>query len=93
MRYTKSAVNKVMQEVFGKDVLPVTTLLNKHEEISEIKLAELMRVEVNEARRVLYKLYHENLVSFKKRKILSMVGIPIIGHSIILVLELCFKRQ
>lgn len=68
MRYTKSAVNKVMDEVFGKEVLPVTTLLNKHEEISEIKLAELMRVEVNEARRVLYKLYHQSLVSFKKKK-------------------------
>ncbi|MFW6231317.1 MAG: hypothetical protein ACOC32_04835, partial [Nanoarchaeota archaeon] len=39
-----------------------------HEEISEIKLAELMKTEVNEARRVLYLLYHENLVSFKKKK-------------------------
>lgn len=57
-----------MQEVFGEDVVPVTTLLNEHEEISEIKIADCLKVEVNEARKILYRLYNENLVKFKKKK-------------------------
>ncbi len=68
VKMSRTAVNKVMQEVFGKSVLPVTSLLSKHEELSEIKLAELLKIEVNEARKVLYRLYNENLVFFKKKK-------------------------
>ena len=68
MKYSRSAVNKVIEEVFGREVIPVTKLLSKHEEISEIKLADNLNIEVNEARRSLYKLYQENIVSFKKKK-------------------------
>ena len=68
MRVTRSAVNKVMEEVFGQDILPVTKILHKNDEISEIKLAENLDVDVNEARRALYMLYNENLVRFKKKK-------------------------
>ena len=68
MKYSRSAVNKVMEEVFGTEVVPVTKLLSKYEEISEIKLADHLKVEVNEARRSLYKLYQENVVTFKKKK-------------------------
>ena len=68
MKFSRSAVNKVIEEVFGQEVVPVTKLLNKYEEISEIKLADYLKIEVNEARRSLYKLYQENIVSFKKKK-------------------------
>ena len=68
MKSTRVAINKIIQEVFGEEVMPVTKLLNEHEEISEIKIANLLEVEVNEARKILYKLYQENVVSFKKKK-------------------------
>ncbi len=68
MKFNRSTMNKVMKEVFGQDVLPVTAMLNNCEEISEIKLADQLKIEVNEARRTLYKLYQENLVTFKKKK-------------------------
>lgn len=68
MKYSRSTVEKVMKEVFGQEILPVTKLLNQNEEISELKLADKLKVEVNEARRSLYKLYQENLVSFKRKK-------------------------
>ena len=68
MKYSRSDINRVMKEVFGQEVIPVATLLNKHEEISEIKMADHLKTEVNEVRRYLYKLYQENIVTFKKKK-------------------------
>ena len=68
MEFSEDVLKRVMQESLGIDVYPVTMLLNENEELSELKLASIMNVEVNEARRLLYKLYQENLVSFKKKK-------------------------
>ncbi len=63
-----NAINIAISEFIGADVLPVTELLNKNEELSEIKLAKIMKVDVNETRRLLYKLHDQNLVKFKKKK-------------------------
>lgn len=68
MQITEKIIKRVMQESLGEDVLPVTLLLNDNEELSEIKLASLLKIEVNETRRILYKLHHNNLVTFKKKK-------------------------
>jgi transcription initiation factor TFIIE subunit alpha len=68
MEYSTEQIEKVMQECIGNDVLPITSLLHKNEELSELKLAKIMKVDVNEARRLLYKLHHHNLVTFKKKK-------------------------
>ncbi|MFP4111953.1 MAG: hypothetical protein ACLFPQ_06820 [Candidatus Woesearchaeota archaeon] len=68
MEITEQILKRVMQESLGTEVLPITLLLNQNEELSEIKLSTLLKTEVNETRRILYKLHHQNLVSFKKKK-------------------------
>ena len=68
MELTEDIIKRVMQESLGMEVLPITLLLNQNEELSELKLSTLLKTEVNETRRILYKLHHQNLVSFKKKK-------------------------
>ena len=68
MEIKEDVIKRVMQESLGTEVLPITMLLNENEELSEIKLAALLKIEINETRRILYKLHDSNLVSFKKKK-------------------------
>ncbi len=68
MKCNRTTVERVMKDVFGQEVIPVTKILSNHEEISELKLADELNVEVNEARRALYMLYQENVVKFKRKK-------------------------
>lgn len=68
MELKEDVIKRVMQESLGTEVLPMTMLLNDHDELSEIKLAALLKIEINETRRMLYKLHDRNLVSFKKKK-------------------------
>ena len=68
MKLSNKLVEEVVTEVAGEDVLPLVKLLKNKKNVSEFKLAETLKHEVNLVRNMLYRLYHANLVSFTRRK-------------------------
>ena len=68
MKVTNKIVEDVVVEVAGEDVVPLVKNLKNKKNVSEFKLAENIKKEVNEIRNMLYRLYDANLVSFIRRK-------------------------
>ena len=61
-------VEEIISQVAGKDVMPLVKLLKHKKNVSEFKLAESIRKEINLTRNMLYRLYDANLVSFIRKK-------------------------
>ncbi len=68
MKLSNKLVEDVVTSVAGEDVLPLVKLLKNKKNVSEFKLAESLKLEINVVRNMLYRLYHANLVSFIRRK-------------------------
>ncbi len=68
MKLSNKLVEEVVSSVAGEDVLPLVKLLKNKKNVSEFKLAESLKLEINVTRNMLYRLYHANLVSFIRRK-------------------------
>jgi len=58
----------LVEEIAGKDVIPLIDLLWGKENVSEFKLADKLEITVNLVRNMLYKLNSHNLVDFIRRK-------------------------
>lgn len=61
-------VDELVKEVAGPDVIPLVQLIKDKENISEFKLADKMKITVNQVRNMLYRLSDKNLVSFIRKK-------------------------
>lgn len=68
MKLSNKIVEAVVSEVAGEDVIPLVKSLKNKKNVSEFKLAETIKEEVNITRNMLYRLYDANLVSFIRRK-------------------------
>jgi transcription initiation factor TFIIE subunit alpha len=68
MKLSNKIIENVVSEVAGEDVLPLVRVLKNKKNVSEFKLADSIKREVNETRNMLYRLYDANLVSFIRRK-------------------------
>lgn len=68
MKVTQKAVDEVVAEVAGPDVVPLVRILSDKSNVSEFKLADSMKTEINITRNMLYRLYDHNLVSFSRKK-------------------------
>lgn len=68
MKITQKIVEDVVSEVAGADTIDVISALKNKKNVSEFKIAEDIKKEINETRNMLYRLYHSNLVSFIRRK-------------------------
>jgi transcription initiation factor TFIIE subunit alpha len=68
MRLTNKIVEDVVSEVAGEDVVPLVNAIKNKKNVSEFKLAESIKEEVNTTRNMLYRLYDNNLVSFVRKK-------------------------
>ncbi|MCX6707983.1 MAG: hypothetical protein NT001_07695 [Candidatus Woesearchaeota archaeon] len=68
MKLSNKILDDVIIEVAGEDVLPLVKAMKNKKNVSEFKLAEKMKVEVNIMRNMLYRLYKSNLVSFIRKK-------------------------
>ncbi len=68
MKITKKAFDEVIGEVAGEDVLPLVRNMGNRKNISEFKLSENIKIEINHVRNMLYRLYNANLVSFIRKK-------------------------
>jgi transcription initiation factor TFIIE subunit alpha len=65
---TKKAIDEAVAESAGEEVLPLVRILKKRKNVSEFKLAEQIKKEINITRNLLYRLYNANLVSFERIK-------------------------
>jgi len=61
-------IDTVVAQVAGQDVVRLVKALRIRKNVSEFKLAELLKEEVNLTRNMLYRLYNANLVSFTRKK-------------------------
>lgn len=61
-------ISEVVREVAGDDVIPLVRALKNKKNVSEFKLADAIRQEINLTRNMLYRLYDHNLVSFIRKK-------------------------
>jgi transcription initiation factor TFIIE subunit alpha len=68
MKLSNKNVEDVVVEVAGNDVLPLLKALKNKKNVSEFKLAEQIKTEINFVRNMLYRLYHANLVTFTRKK-------------------------
>ena len=68
MKVTSKIVEEIVSEVAGEDVLPLVKALRNKSNVSEFKLADSIRKEINLTRNMLYRLYDNNLVSFIRKK-------------------------
>ena len=68
MRLTNKIIDEVVTEVAGEDVIPLVNSLKNKKNVSEFKLAENIKEEVNATRNKLYRLYDYSLVSFIRKK-------------------------
>lgn len=68
MKLSNKIVESVVSEVAGQDVIPLVKALKNKKNISEFKLAEDIKQEINTTRNMLYRLYDANLVSFIRKK-------------------------
>jgi transcription initiation factor TFIIE subunit alpha len=65
---TLGIVEEIVSEVAGEDVLPLVKALKNKSNVSEFKLADQIKKEINLTRNMLYRLYDNNLVSFIRKK-------------------------
>lgn len=68
MKPSNKVIEEVVQEVAGDDVVPLVNILKNKKNISEFKLAEDIKQEINTTRNMLYRLYDYSLVSFTRKK-------------------------
>jgi len=68
MRLSNTMIEDVIIEVAGQDVVPLVNALKNKKNVSEFKLADTIKQEVNTTRNMLYRLYNSNLVSFIRKK-------------------------
>lgn len=68
MKLSGKVIEELIAEMVGEDVVPLVRELKNKTNVSEFKLAERLKIEINAVRNSLYRLYHLNLVSFIRRK-------------------------
>lgn len=64
----KSGHLQTVAEVIGEEAVPVVQYLKGKKNISEFKIAESIRAEVNAVRKMLYAMQNSNLVSYYRKK-------------------------
>ena len=68
IRLTDKKIEEVVKFACGDDVIPLIRKLKGKENISEFKLAELLKEDIKRVRNILYRLYGANLVEFTRKK-------------------------
>lgn len=68
MRLSNNIIDSVVKEVVGEDAIPLVRFLKNNKNVSEFKIADVIKKEVNATRNMLYRLYENNLVSFMRKK-------------------------
>jgi len=67
-RMPSKIIDEVVAAVAGPDVVALVKVLRNKPNLSEFKLADTIKIEINLTRNMLYRLYDNNLVSFIRKK-------------------------
>jgi len=65
---TDNIIKEVVEELMGEDGVKAIMYLRENENVSEFTIAEKMKLDIQEARALLYRLYETNLVKFERKK-------------------------
>lgn len=68
MKVSTKLVEDVVAEVAGPDTVELVRAIKNKKNISEFKIAEMLSLDVNIIRNMLYRLYDNNLIAFVRRK-------------------------
>ena len=68
MKLSDKLIEQVVSESVGEDAIKIVRTLKNKKNVSEFQIAENIKIEVNTIRNILYRLYHENLVTFIRKK-------------------------
>lgn len=68
MKLSDKIIEQVVSESVGQDAVQIVKALKNKKNISEFKISEQIKLEVNTIRNILYRLYDENLVTFIRKK-------------------------
>lgn len=68
VKATNKDMLEIITKVVGDDVLPLVNYLKDRKNVSEFKLADKLKLEVNATRNMLYRLHTHNLVTYNRKK-------------------------
>lgn len=68
MKVTNKVIEDVVSEVAGADTVPLILAIKDKKNISEFKIADMLKEQINITRNMLYRLLDQNLVNFIRKK-------------------------
>lgn len=68
MKVTKEIIHSTVKEVAGEEAINIIEYLKSRKNVSEFKIAEVTGYQVNQTRKLLYRMYEHNLVTYKRKK-------------------------
>lgn len=68
MKLSTKLIESVIEEVAGKDVIPLVLSLRNKKNVSEFSIADTLSLNINATRNMLYRLQGNNLVTFTRKK-------------------------
>src|SRR3989344_131224 len=68
MKLPDQVVKDLIREVVGPDAAPLVEIILKKDNVSEFKIADKLKITVNQVRNILYRLQDYNLVTFTRKK-------------------------
>ena len=68
MKLTKKLITEVVSQSVGIEVVDLALYLRGKTDVSEIIIAKDMKISVQEARSLLYRLFESNLASFERKR-------------------------
>jgi transcription initiation factor TFIIE subunit alpha len=61
-------LKELVKTIAGKGTEEIVDILAKEKSVNEFKIAEKLKLTINQTRNILYKLYNQNIVSFTRKK-------------------------
>ncbi len=68
MRITNKLIEEVVSSVAGEDTIPLIFAIKDKKNVSEFKIADMLKEQINITRNMLYRLLDQNLVHFIRKK-------------------------
>jgi len=61
-------LHELIRDIAGKNAEPIADILRDKDEVNEYKIAEKLKITVNQVRNILYKLFDKSVVAFRRKK-------------------------
>jgi len=61
-------IKELIKEVAGKNTEPIAEILKEEKPVNEFKIAEKIKLTINQTRNILYKLYNNGIANFSRKK-------------------------